>query len=63
MAKKRKITREEIIKVFLSGSSEAYHKLCLDILFEDIGDITHKNDNDEFHELNELCTNFHTDGR
>jgi hypothetical protein len=42
MAKKRKITREEIIKVFLSGRSEAYHKLCLDILFEDIADIIPK---------------------
>ena len=42
MATKRKITRDEIIKVFLSGSSEAYHKLCLDILFEDLADIIPK---------------------
>ncbi len=42
MAKKRKITRDEIIKVLLPGSSEAYHELCLDILFEDIADIIPK---------------------
>lgn len=42
MAKKRKITRDEIIKVFLSGNSEAYLELCLDILFEDISDIIPK---------------------